>query len=63
MLVEHILSPSSEDTPMAPIPPQNLKGGSKPKRASSGDVELSVFDIHNIFHHCWFLSSHLSPKG
>jgi len=41
---------------MASIPPQNLKGGSKPKRASPGDVELSVFDIHNIFCHHWFLS-------
>jgi len=56
MSVEHILSPSSEDTSMAPIPPQNLKGGSKPKKASPGDVELSVFDIHNIFRRHWFLS-------
>jgi hypothetical protein len=56
MSVECILSPSSEDTPMAPTPPQNPKGGSKPKRASPGDVELSVFDIHNIFRRRWFLS-------
>ncbi|KAI0282047.1 hypothetical protein BC826DRAFT_1110981 [Russula brevipes] len=56
MSVEHILSPSSEDTPMAPTPTQKPKGGSKPRRASPGDVELSVFDIHNIFRRCWFLS-------
>jgi predicted RNA-binding Zn-ribbon protein involved in translation (DUF1610 family) len=58
MLVERILSPSSEDTPRAPISPQKPKGGSKPKRARAppGDVELLVFDIHNIFHRHWFLS-------
>jgi predicted RNA-binding Zn-ribbon protein involved in translation (DUF1610 family) len=56
MSVEHILSPSSEDTPRAPTPPQKPKGGSKPKRALPGDVELSVFDIHNIFRRRWFLS-------
>jgi predicted RNA-binding Zn-ribbon protein involved in translation (DUF1610 family) len=56
MSVERILSPSSEDTAMAPTPPQNPKGGSKPKRASPGDVELSVFDIHNIFRRRWFPS-------
>jgi hypothetical protein len=56
MLVERILSPSSKDTPTAPTPPQKPKGGSKPKRASPGDVELSVFDIHNIFRRRWFLS-------
>ena len=56
MSVEHILSPSSEDSPMAPIPPQKPKGGSKPKRVSPVDVELSVFDIHNIFRRRWFLS-------
>jgi predicted RNA-binding Zn-ribbon protein involved in translation (DUF1610 family) len=56
MSVERILSPSSEDTPRAPTPPQKPKGGSKPKRAPPGDVELSVFDIHNIFRRRWFLS-------
>ncbi|KAI0282672.1 hypothetical protein BC826DRAFT_1064145 [Russula brevipes] len=50
------LSPSSEDTPMAPTPTQKPKGGSGPRRASPGDVELSVFDIHNIFRRRWFLS-------
>ncbi|KAI0277316.1 hypothetical protein BC826DRAFT_976641 [Russula brevipes] len=56
MSVERILSPSSEDTPMAPTPTQKPKGGSGPRRASPGDVELSVFDIHNIFCRRWFLS-------
>ncbi|KAI0287151.1 hypothetical protein BC826DRAFT_1119697 [Russula brevipes] len=56
MSVERILSPSSEDTPMAPTPTQKPKGGSGPRRASPGDVELSVFDIHNIFRRRWFLS-------
>ncbi|KAI0281900.1 hypothetical protein BC826DRAFT_1067393 [Russula brevipes] len=41
---------------MAPIPAQKPKGGSGPRRASPGDVELLVFDIHNIFCHRWFLS-------
>ncbi|KAI0282724.1 hypothetical protein BC826DRAFT_1044387, partial [Russula brevipes] len=56
MSVERILSPSSEDTPMAPTPPQKPKGGSGPRRASPADAELSVFDIHNIFRRRWFLS-------
>ena len=33
-----------------------VKGGAKPNRSSSGDVELSVFDILNIFRRRWFLS-------
>ncbi|KAI0279252.1 hypothetical protein BC826DRAFT_1081429 [Russula brevipes] len=41
---------------MAPTPTQKPKGGSGPRRASPGDVELSVFDIHNIFRRRWFLS-------
>jgi predicted RNA-binding Zn-ribbon protein involved in translation (DUF1610 family) len=58
--VEHILSLHQEDTPMADIPPQNPKRGSKPKESHPGDVELSVFDILNIFRRRWFLSrSHL----
>jgi hypothetical protein len=56
MSVERIFSPFSEDTPRAPTPPQKPKGGSKPKGASPGDVELLVFDIHNIFRRRWFLS-------
>jgi hypothetical protein len=56
MLVEHILSPSPEVTPLAPIPSQNPKGGSGPRRVSTAGAELSVFDIHNIFRRRWFLS-------
>ncbi|KAF8500130.1 hypothetical protein F5888DRAFT_1632940 [Russula emetica] len=60
MSVECILSPSSEDTTMAPIPPQNPKVGVRPKKSLLGDVELSVFDILNILRRRWFLSwSHL----
>lgn len=33
-----------------------VKGGVKIKRSSTVDDELSVFDIHNIFRRCWFLS-------
>ncbi|KAF8495257.1 hypothetical protein F5888DRAFT_1635740 [Russula emetica] len=51
--VERILSPSSEDTTMAPIPPQNPKGGARPKKSLPGDVELLVFDILNIFRRRW----------
>ena len=54
--VERILSPSPEDTSMATIPPPKPKGGSKPRRAPPGDIELSVFDILNIFRRRWFLS-------
>jgi len=54
--VERILSPSSEDTIMATIPPQKPKGGARPKQSPPGDVELSVFDILNIFRRRWFLS-------
>ncbi|KAF8258276.1 hypothetical protein EI94DRAFT_1708136 [Lactarius quietus] len=53
---EHISSPPPRGSPLAHNPSQNLKGGSKPKRASPGDVELSVFDILNTFCHHWFLS-------
>ncbi|KAF8491847.1 hypothetical protein F5888DRAFT_1860524 [Russula emetica] len=54
--VECILSPSSEDTTMATTPPQKPKGGARPKKSLPGDVELSVFDILNIFRRRWFLS-------
>ncbi|KAF8493766.1 hypothetical protein F5888DRAFT_1850646 [Russula emetica] len=53
---ERILSPSSKDTTMATTPPQKPKGGVRPKQSPSGDVELSVFDILNIFCCRWFLS-------
>ena len=33
-----------------------MKGGAKPNRSSSGNVDLSVFDILNIFRRHWFLS-------
>jgi predicted RNA-binding Zn-ribbon protein involved in translation (DUF1610 family) len=33
-----------------------VKGGVKPKRSSPGNVDLSVFDILNIFRRRWFLS-------
>jgi hypothetical protein len=44
--LEHILSPPSWDSPVA----------CKPKGPHPGGAELSVFDILNTFHHCWFLS-------
>ncbi|KAF8489276.1 hypothetical protein F5888DRAFT_1872570 [Russula emetica] len=56
LLAERILSPSSKDTTMATTPPQKPKGGVRPKQSPPGDVELSVFDILNIFRHHWFLS-------
>jgi len=33
-----------------------VKGGAKPKRSTSENAELSVFDILNIFRRRWFLS-------
>jgi predicted RNA-binding Zn-ribbon protein involved in translation (DUF1610 family) len=33
-----------------------VKGGAKPKRSFSSNVDLSVFDIQNIFRRRWFLS-------
>ena len=52
--------PSPRDATMADIPPQKPKGRVKPSPASPGGVELSVFDILNIFRRRWFLSrSHL----
>jgi hypothetical protein len=50
------LSPSPGAPPFAHIPSPNLKGGSKPRQAPPGGVDLLVFDILNILHHCWFLS-------
>jgi predicted RNA-binding Zn-ribbon protein involved in translation (DUF1610 family) len=62
--VERILSPASQDTIMASTPPPTssgpdraaVKGGAKPNRSSAGNVDLSVFDILNIFRRRWFLS-------
>ena len=51
---------SPVDTVMAHTPAQKPKGQVKPSTTSSGGVELSVFDILNIFHRRWFLlRSHL----
>ncbi|KAI0245231.1 hypothetical protein BJV78DRAFT_1288576 [Lactifluus subvellereus] len=50
--LEHIFTPTQWDTPMDITPPPSAK----PKRALPGDAHLLVFNIHNIFHHCWFLS-------
>ena len=48
------------DTEMAHTPTQKPKGRVKPPTSSPGGVELSVFDILNIFRRRWFLSrSHL----
>ena len=53
-------TPSPRDATMADIPTQKPKGRVKLSPASPGGVELSVFDILNIFHRRWFLSrSHL----
>jgi hypothetical protein len=53
---ELILSPSPGAPPVAHIPSPKPKGGSKPRRAPPGVVELSVFDILNILCRRWFLS-------
>ncbi|KAF8259374.1 hypothetical protein EI94DRAFT_1751785, partial [Lactarius quietus] len=62
--VEHILLPDSQDTLMdwpPPLFPGSAdraagKDGAKLKRSPPGKVELSVFDILNIFRRRWFLS-------
>ena len=62
--VEHILSPASQDTPKASTSPLTssgpdraaVKGGAKLKWSPPVDNKISVFDIHNIFRHRWFLS-------
>ena len=41
---------------MADTPSKNLKEGLRPRKSNPKDVELSVFDILNVFRHCWFLS-------
>src|ERR1700722_2115191 len=63
--VERILSPVPQDTLMAISPPPVIpgstdraagEGGVKLKRSPPEKVELSVFDILNIFRRRWFLS-------
>jgi hypothetical protein len=62
--VEHILSPAPQGTSKAKTPSHipsgtdraTRKGREKPKKSNSGDAELSVFDILNIFRRRWFLS-------
>ncbi|KAI0266025.1 hypothetical protein BGY98DRAFT_1191560 [Russula aff. rugulosa BPL654] len=54
--VEHILSPAPQDIPMADTPSKKLKEGPRPRKSNPKDVELSVFDILNIFRRRWFLS-------
>ena len=54
--VERILSPIMEDTSMASIPPPSLiRKEVRPKKPTSVNNDLSVFDIHNIFCRHWFL--------
>jgi hypothetical protein len=48
--------PSPGAPPLVHTPSPNPKGGSKPRQAPPGGVELSVFDILNIFCRRWFLS-------
>ncbi|KAF8262913.1 hypothetical protein EI94DRAFT_1742244 [Lactarius quietus] len=48
--------PSTGEVPTGSPPPTKPRGGSKALRTSSKVVELSVFDVLNIFRHRWFLS-------
>jgi hypothetical protein len=50
------LPPSPGDILMALPPPAKPKGGDKAPRSIPKVVELSVFDVLNIFCHRWFLS-------
>jgi hypothetical protein len=50
------LPPSPGDILMALPPPVKPKGGDKASRTLSKVIELSVFDILNIFRRRWFLS-------
>jgi hypothetical protein len=50
------LPPSPGDILIALPPPVKPKGGEKASRTLSKVVELSVFDVLNIFHRWWFLS-------
>ena len=61
---ERIPSPAPQDIHMTSTSPSvssgsdqaTVKGGAKSKRSPSENAKLSVFDILNIFCHCWFLS-------
>ncbi|KAF8259398.1 hypothetical protein EI94DRAFT_1751681, partial [Lactarius quietus] len=44
------------DVPMGSPPPTMPRGGSKALQTSPKVIELSVFDVFNIFHRRWFLS-------
>jgi hypothetical protein len=45
-------------------PPYLIKVGPPKKKALPENMELSVFDILNIFHHHWFLSQdHLRAQA
>ncbi|KAF8261060.1 hypothetical protein EI94DRAFT_1746853, partial [Lactarius quietus] len=48
--------PSREDVPMGSPPPTMPRGGSKALRTSPKVIELSVFEVLNIFRRRWFLS-------
>jgi len=53
---EHIFSPHIEDDRMAVTPPPQPTGRVRPKKPTPEAVDLSVFDILNIFRRRWFLS-------
>ena len=53
---DHILSPLIEDDYMAVTTPPPPTGRAKPRKSTPGAVDLSVFDILNIFRDRWFLS-------
>jgi hypothetical protein len=45
-------------------PPYPVRAGPPKKKALSENTELSIFDILNIFQHCWFLSrDHLRAQA
>src|SRR5712691_8670870 len=54
--LEHIPSPHIEDDRMAVTPPPQPTGGVRPRKSTPEDVDLSVFDVLNIFRRRWFLS-------
>ncbi len=61
---EHIPSPASTQGVLTVLaPPTSYSGHNQPivkggahSRSHAGDADISVFDILNIFHQCWFLS-------
>jgi hypothetical protein len=50
-----LMLPAPSTPPPAPVAGKS-KGGSSSQHNLPGDVDLSVFDILNIFRHRWFLS-------